>query len=244
MLPPATPARTRARGEKSMIALRISCGPYCGLHCDLAPRWRGAAGAAAGCGGAGVAALARADDPGDRALRRRCRQRHRRAHRARAGVEAGEPADRGREPSGRRRHDRRHRGRARRRPTATPSWCTPPRSAPPIRSTRACPMTRSTISPRSVALGKTPTVLVTSPTEGLQDRRRSDRRRQGQARRDELCLRRHRLGVAPRGRALSPERRDRRAAHPVPRAERSVHRSDGRDGSISISFRSPRRCRW
>ncbi len=78
-----------------------------------------------------------------------------------------------------------------------------------------------------IALGKTPTVLVVLAVQGLQDRRRADRRRQGQAGRTQLRLRRPRLHVASRGRAIPPQRRHPGAAHSVPRAERSLHRTAG-----------------
>ena len=176
--------------------------------------------------GAG-AGLARADRAGDRAVRRRRRQRHRRPHRARAGVEAGQQADRGREPAGRRRHARRQRGRQ----GATGRLHHPGAfllvqfrlfalQEPAVRHAQRLHGGRAARQDADRAGG--------AAVEGFQDRRRPDRRRQGQARSDELRLRRHRLGVASRGRALPLERRHRRAACAVPRTERGLHRTDGR----------------
>ena len=171
--------------------------------------------------------LARADDPGDRAVRCRSRQRHRRTHRARAGIEAGQPADRDREPAGRGRHHRRHRRRQ-----GTAQRLHHPGALlllqcrlfalqePALRHAQRLHRGDSARQNTDRAGGVA--------GQGLQDRRRSDRRRQGQARRHELRFRRHRLGIASRRRALSPQRRDRSAAHPLPRAERGIHRVDGR----------------
>ena len=64
--------------------------------------------------------------------------------------------------------------------------------------------------------------------EGLQDRRRSDRRRQGQAGRAELRLRRHRRGLASGGRKIPRRGRDQGPARSVQRSGRSADRGDGR----------------
>ena len=64
--------------------------------------------------------------------------------------------------------------------------------------------------------------------EGLQDRRRSDRRGQGQAGRTELRLRRHRRGVASCGREIQHRGRDQGPARSVQRTGRSADRGDGR----------------
>ena len=68
------------------------------------------------------------------------------------------------------------------RPTVTRCWCTRHRSAPPIRSTRACPIDTLKDFTAVVALGKTPTVLVASPGKASKTAGEPDRRRQGQAR--------------------------------------------------------------
>ena len=78
-----------------------------------------------------------------------------------------------------------------------------------------------------IPVGKTPTVLVTAPAKGFKTA--GDLiRRQSETGRDELRFRRRRQRVASGRRAVSPERRHRRAAHPLQGAERSIHGSDGR----------------
>ena len=63
--------------------------------------------------------------------------------------------------------------------------------------------------------------------EGLQDRRRSDRRRQGQAGRTQLRVRRHRRGVASCGREIPRRGRHQGPAHSVQGTGRSADRGDG-----------------
>ena len=79
--------------------------------------------------------------------------------------------------------------------------------------------------------------------EGLQDRRRSDRRRQGQAGRTQLRLRRHRRGVASGGREIQHRGRHQGPARSVQRTGRSADRGDGRAHRLSISCRLRRRSR-
>ena len=73
-----------------------------------------------------------------------------------------------------------------------------------------------------IALGQQPLAVVVVAGEGLQDARRSGRRRQGQARRAELLDGGRRLGLALRRRALARERRLRGAAHSVQGRAKSV----------------------
>ena len=183
-------------------------------------------------------AVARADDPGGRSVRRRRRQRHRRPHRARAGLEAGQAADRDREPGGRGRHHRGHGGRQvtaerlhhpgalvvlQRRLLALPE--------PPLRHVQRFRRGHPARQDADRAGDRA--------GQGIQDRRRPDRRGQGQARRDELRFRRHRLGVASRRRALSAERRHRGPAHSVQGPERGVHRSHGGTHRLLFSAARP-----
>ena len=171
--------------------------------------------------------LSVAQHHGDHPVRARQCQRHHRAHRARAGRQADGPAHHHRQPRRRRRHHRRRPGGARRRRTATPSCSIRRRSAPPMSRTRRCPTTRSTISsrwPRSASAERAGGRAV----EGMEDRRRSDRRRQGQARRDELRLGRHRRGLASCRGKIQRRRRHQGPARSVQGAGRGADRGDGR----------------
>ena len=84
--------------EVHMCSLRVLCAAIAGaVPADRVGGVRGQ--------------LAQPGDPGDQPVHRRQRQRHRRAHRARPGLEADQPVDHDREPAGRRRDDRRRHGR-------------------------------------------------------------------------------------------------------------------------------------
>ena len=90
-----------------------------------------------------------------------------------------------------------------------------------------------------IPLGKTPTVLVVSPGKGFKTVGRTDRGRQGEARRDEFRLSRRRFGVASCRRAISPERRHRRSAHSLPRPQRSLHRAARRPDRFLLPAARP-----
>ena len=94
------------------------------------------------------------------------------------------------------------------------------------------------------ALGQQPLVVVGVARQGLQDARRSDRRRQGEAGRAQLLDGGRRLSFAFRRRAPARERRIRGAAHSVQGRGRSRHRR--RRGALRLqrtaSRRRPCRC--
>ena len=158
---------------------------------------------------------------------RRRGQRHRRADRARAGLEAGQPADRGREPSGRGRHASASRRSRKAQPNGYTLLVHSSSFSAAYSLYKSLPYDTLNDFTAVVALGKTPTVLVTSPGKGFKtagDLIAAARAKPGAM---NFASAGHRLGVPSRRRALSPERRDRRPAHPVPRPERSLHRGDG-----------------
>ncbi len=94
-----------------------------------------------------------------------------------------------------------------------------------------------------IPFGQQPLVVVTRAGQGLQDARRPGRRRQGEARRAQLFVGRHRIGVAFRRRAPARQRRDRGAAHRLQGRRRGGDRSRRRTRSTSARNCSPRRCR-
>ena len=111
------------------------------------------------------------------------------------------------------------------------------------RSTRSCPTTRSTTSCRSSRSGSRRR-RSRPRLQGLQDARRPDRRRQGQAGRAELFVGRRRLGIALRSGAPDGGRRHYGPAYPVQGLGRIAPTKSSRGAWTSASSRSRRPCRW